>query len=113
MHRRFIPHQRKRFSNKKKALTCSVSRTAKKPMTDVSVKSRHEGGPSDVRAWIGVSELPLPKSSVLTSVVDMVRLLDTLEKGAVHQLGVFWRNLLEREYLYHTFLKTVVQVYSG
>lgn len=113
MHRRFIPHQRKRLSNKKKALTRSVSRTAKKPMTDVSVKSCHEGGPWDVRAWIGGSELPLPESSVLTSVVDMVRSLDKLEKGAVHQLGVFWRNLLEREYPYRTSSKTVVQVYSG
>ena len=82
-------------------------------MMDVSVKSLHEGGPWDVRAWIGGSELPLPESSVLTSVVDMVRSLDIQEKGAIHQLGVFWRNLLEGEYLYRTSSKTVVQVYSG
>lgn len=45
MLKRFIPHQRKKFSNKKRALTLSVNRTAMKPMTDVSVKSRQEGGP--------------------------------------------------------------------
>lgn len=89
MHRRFISHQRKRFSNKKKALTRSVSRTAKKPMTDVSMKSRHEGGALRRNNLGWRVRTASPRVFGLDVCSRHGKVADALEKGAVHQLGVF------------------------